>query len=103
MRGRNRARARGGALSAGCMEPRRRQPRPPLPAARPAARSFGDVFVTRVAGNIVTNEITASLEFGTAVLGSKVLMVLGHSSCGAVAATMAGEAVPGVISSLYYA
>jgi hypothetical protein len=32
------------------------------------------VFVTRVAGNIVTNEITASLEFGTAVLGSKVLM-----------------------------
>lgn len=77
---------------------------PRFPAARsPIARSFGDVFVTRVAGNIVTNEITASLEFGTAVLGSKVLMVLGHSSCGAVAATMAGEAVPGVISSLYYA
>ena len=64
--------------------------------------SFGDVFVTRVAGNIVTNEITASLEFGTAVLGSKVLMVLGHSACGAVAATMNGAAVPGVISSLYY-
>jgi carbonic anhydrase len=58
--------------------------------------------VTRVAGNIVTNEITASLEFGTAVLGSKVLYVLGHSSCGAVAATIAGGAVPGVISSLYY-
>ncbi|KAG2488568.1 hypothetical protein HYH03_012887 [Edaphochlamys debaryana] len=65
-------------------------------------QGFGDVFVTRVAGNIVTNEITASLEFGTAVLGSKVLMVLGHSACGAVAATMAGAAVPGVISSLYY-
>eukprot|EP00198_Chlamydomonas_reinhardtii_P006667 XP_001696003.1 mitochondrial carbonic anhydrase, beta type [Chlamydomonas reinhardtii] len=65
-------------------------------------QGFGDVFVTRVAGNIVTNEITASLEFGTAVLGSKVLMVLGHSACGAVAATMNGAAVPGVISSLYY-
>ena len=64
--------------------------------------SFGDVFVTRVAGNIVTNEITGSLEFGTAVLGAKVLMVLGHSSCGAVKATIAGEPVPGVISSLYY-
>lgn len=61
------------------------------------------MFVTRVAGNIVTNEITGSLEFGTAVLGAKVLMVLGHSSCGAVAATSAGAAVPGVISSLYYA
>ncbi len=65
--------------------------------------SFGDVFVTRVAGNIVTNEIIGSLEFGTAVLGSKVLMVLGHSACGAVAATLGGGAVPGVISSLYYA
>jgi len=64
--------------------------------------SFGDVFVTRVAGNIVTNEITGSLEFGTAVLGAQVLMVLGHSSCGAVAATIAGNPVPGVISSLYY-
>lgn len=65
-------------------------------------QGFGDVFVTRVAGNIVTNEITGSLEFGTAVLGSQVLMVLGHSGCGAVAATCAGGAVPGVISSLYY-
>lgn len=65
-------------------------------------QGFGDVFVTRVAGNITTNEITASLEFGTAVLGAKVLMVLGHSSCGAVKATMAGAPVPGVISSLYY-
>jgi len=66
-------------------------------------QGFGDVFVTRVAGNIVTNEIIGSLEFGTAVLGSKVLMVLGHSACGAVAATLGGGAVPGVISSLYYA
>lgn len=65
-------------------------------------QGFGDVFVTRVAGNIVTNEIIGSLEFGTAVLGSKVLMVLGHSACGAVAATVSGSAVPGVISSLYY-
>lgn len=60
------------------------------------------MFVTRVAGNIVTNEIIGSLEFGTAVLGAQVLMVLGHSSCGAVAATIAGAPVPGVISSLYY-
>jgi len=65
-------------------------------------QGFGDVFVTRVAGNIVTNEIIASLEFGVAVLGAKVLLVLGHSSCGAVKATAGKGAVPGVISSLYY-
>ena len=65
-------------------------------------QGFGDVFVTRVAGNVVTTEICASLEFGCAVLGAKVLYVLGHTKCGAVAATQAGGAVPGVISSLYY-
>lgn len=65
-------------------------------------QGFGDVFVVRVAGNIVTTEVIGSLEFGCAVLGAKVLYVLGHTSCGAVAATMSGNAVPGVISSLYY-
>lgn len=64
-------------------------------------QGFGDVFVCRAAGNVVTPEIIASLEFGTLVLGSKVLVVLGHSSCGAVAATIAGEPVPGQISTLY--
>ena len=66
-------------------------------------QGFGDVFVCRIAGNIVNTETIGSLEFGTAVLGAKVLYVLGHSSCGAVNATMAGADVPGVISSLYYA
>lgn len=65
-------------------------------------QGFGDVFVTRVAGNIVTTEVCGSLEFGCAVLGAKVLYVLGHTSCGAVNATMKGVTVPGVISSLYY-
>jgi carbonic anhydrase len=64
-------------------------------------QGFGDVFVTRVAGNIADSSIIASLEFGTAVLGSQVLMVLGHSSCGAVAAAVKGDAVPGQISTLY--
>jgi carbonic anhydrase len=64
-------------------------------------QGFGDLFVTRVAGNIVDAEIIGSLEFGTAVLGAKVLYVLGHSSCGAVAAAVKGEEVPGQISSLF--
>lgn len=64
-------------------------------------QGFGDVFVCRAAGNIVTPEMIGSLEFGTAVLGSKALVVLGHTSCGAVKATIAGNAVPGQISALY--
>lgn len=64
-------------------------------------QGFGDVFVCRAAGNIVTPELIGSLEFGTLVLGSKVLMVMGHTGCGAVKATIAGDPVPGQISTLY--
>lgn len=48
----------------------------------------GDLFVTRVAGNYVTPDILASLEYGVAVLNSPIIMVLGHTSCGAVSATV---------------
>ena len=64
-------------------------------------QTIGHIFVTRVAGNLVTPEIIASLEYGVAVLGVKVLVVLGHSSCGAVKAAMKADAVPGQISALY--
>lgn len=65
-------------------------------------QGFGDLFVTRVAGNVVTPELIGSLEFGCKVLGAKVLYVLGHTSCGAVTATAAGKEVPGMISALYH-
>lgn len=64
-------------------------------------QTIGQIFVTRVAGNIVTPEIIASLEYGVAELGVKALLVLGHSSCGAVKAAMKAEPVPGQISTLY--
>ena len=64
-------------------------------------QTIGHVFVTRVAGNIVTPEIIASLEYGVAVLGVKVLLVLGHGGCGAVKAAMKADSVPGQISALY--
>ena len=64
-------------------------------------QTIGHIFVTRVAGNIVTPEIIASLEYGVAVLGVKALLVLGHGSCGAVKAAMTADAVPGQISTLY--
>jgi carbonic anhydrase len=44
----------------------------------------GDLFVVRVAGNIANDDSVASLEFGSAVLGSQCILVLGHTSCGAV-------------------
>ena len=64
-------------------------------------QSIGHVFVTRVAGNVITPEIIGSLEYGAAVLGTKVILVMGHSGCGAVKATMQGKGVPGQISSLF--
>lgn len=64
-------------------------------------QTIGHLFVTRVAGNVVTPEIVASLEFGVAVLGIKTLLVIGHSNCGAVKAAMTTDTVPGQISVLY--
>jgi len=64
-------------------------------------QSIGQLFVTRVAGNLATPEIIASLEYGAAVLGTRTILVLGHSSCGAVKAAIAGTAVPGQISALF--
>src|SRR5208282_3443294 len=64
-------------------------------------QSIGHIFVSRVAGNIVTPEIIGSLEYGAAVLGTKVILVLGHAGCGAVKAAIQGNAVPGQISSLF--
>ncbi|MFM7164866.1 MAG: carbonic anhydrase [Planctomycetaceae bacterium] len=64
-------------------------------------QGFGDVFVTRIAGNVACSENIGSLEFGTRILGAKVLYVLGHTECGAVQATMKGDEVPGQISGLF--
>ncbi|ADG69508.1 carbonic anhydrase [Planctopirus limnophila DSM 3776] len=64
-------------------------------------QGFGDLFVTRIAGNIASSENIGSLEFGAQILGSKVIYVLGHSACGAVTATMEGREVPGQISGLF--
>src|SRR5262245_19523664 len=62
---------------------------------------FGDLFVVRVAGNLATPVEIASLEYAVAVLGVKVVMVLGHENCGAVKAALDGKDVPGQISTLY--
>jgi carbonic anhydrase len=64
-------------------------------------QTIGHLFVVRVAGNLATPPTIASLEYGAAVLGVKVMLVIGHRNCGAVKATMGAKPVPGQISSLY--
>ncbi|MHC5855692.1 carbonic anhydrase [Nostoc sp.] len=63
-------------------------------------QGLGDLFVCRVAGNIATREEIGSLEFGSLVLGSKVIVIVGHERCGAVSAALKGGEVPGQIGSL---
>jgi carbonic anhydrase len=48
----------------------------------------GDLFVCRVAGNFASDEMIASLEYSVAVLGTPLILVLGHDKCGAVDATI---------------
>jgi len=47
-------------------------------------RGIGDIFVARVAGNLVNTDILGSMEFACAVKGAKLILVLGHENCGAV-------------------
>ncbi len=49
---------------------------------------LGDIFVSRVAGNVAEPTEIASLEYGAAVLGSQLILVMGHSACGAVKSTI---------------
>ena len=51
-------------------------------------KGIGDLFVARVAGNFVNEDILGSMEFGCKVSGSKVILVLGHEHCGAVKAAV---------------
>ena len=70
-------------------------------------QGVGDLFVVRVAGNIVNPEnygVLGSLEFGTLALGASVIMVLGHTQCGAIAgaidALQKGTQFPGSIDNI---
>src|SRR5918997_2395039 len=55
-------------------------------------QGLGDLFSVRVAGNIVNNDILASIEYAVKYVGSKVLMVLGHTECGAIKSAKQGVA-----------
>ncbi len=65
------------ACIVGCIDSR-------VPATTVFDQGIGSLFVATVAGNIINEDILGSLEFGCAAAGSKAIVVLGHTSCGAV-------------------
>ncbi|MGH7469329.1 MAG: carbonic anhydrase [Longimicrobiales bacterium] len=69
------------AIVLGCSDSR-------VPAELVFDQGFGDLFVIRVAGNIVAPSQVGSVEFAAARFGTRLVVVLGHSQCGAVAAAL---------------
>jgi carbonic anhydrase len=69
------------AIVLGCSDSR-------VPAELVFDQSFGDLFVIRVAGNVVAPSQVGSVEFAAARFGTRLVVVMGHSSCGAITATV---------------
>jgi carbonic anhydrase len=65
------------AIVLGCVDSR-------VPVEVVFDQGIGDIFSARVAGNIAPSDVIGSMEFATAAAGSKVILVVGHSACGAV-------------------
>lgn len=63
-------------------------------------QGLGDLFVVRVAGNIVDDAVLGSIEYAVEHLGAKLVMVLGHEKCGAVSAAVEGGIAPGHMKAL---
>ncbi len=76
------------AIILGCSDSR-------VPAELVFDQGLGDLFVIRVAGNIVAPSQVGSVEFAAAKFGTRLVVVLGHSQCGAIAATLDELARPG--------
>ena len=63
-------------------------------------QGLGDLFVIRVAGNLVDDDVLGSMEYAVEHLDTKLIMVLGHEKCGAVSAAVEGGDVPGHLKAL---
>ncbi len=63
-------------------------------------QGLGDLFVVRVAGNIINDQLLGSLEYAAAHLDTPLIVVLGHTSCGAIGAVASGAELEGHIQSL---
>jgi carbonic anhydrase len=65
-------------------------------------QGIGDLFIVRIAGNIINQDILGSMEYAVAVAGSKLILVLGHTSCGAVKGAIDGVVLDNLTPSLRY-
>ena len=72
-----------------------------VPAELIFDQTLGQLFVIRVAGNIAAPDTIASLEYAAAAVGVKLILVIGHTNCGAVKAAAANKPVPGQVSTLF--
>lgn len=63
-------------------------------------QGLGDLFVVRVAGNIINDQLLGSLEYAAAHLHTPLIMVMGHTSCGAIGAVAQGAELEGHMASL---
>lgn len=63
-------------------------------------QGLGDIFSPRIAGNVVTPELLGSMEFAAAVAGSRAIVVLGHTECGAVKGACDGVELGNLTSNL---
>jgi carbonic anhydrase len=71
-----------------------------VPLERVFDQGVGDIFVVRVAGNVADTDEIGSVEYGTGHLHTPVMVVLGHTKCGAVSAVATGAVVHGSIPAL---
>src|SRR5881392_116597 len=63
-------------------------------------QNIGDLFVVRVAGNLVDDYALGSIEYAVEHLGARLIVVLGHERCGAVTAALASDSAPGHVQSV---
>ncbi len=63
-------------------------------------RGLGDIFVVRTAGNLVDDIALGSIEYATEHLGASLIMVMGHSKCGAVTAAVQSDDAPGHVGNI---
>src|SRR3954462_2990628 len=80
------------AIILGCSDSR-------VPAEIVFDQGLGDLFVVRVAGNIIAPSLVGSVEFAAERFGTRLVVVLGHSQCGAIPATLEALRSPGAPAS----
>lgn len=71
-----------------------------VPVEKVFDKGIGDLFVGRVAGNIIDEDMLGSMEYGCKLAGARLIVVLGHESCGAVKAAIEGEKLGNVTAVL---